>query len=159
MKLIIMIPCLNEEATLPLVLNSIPAKVPGVDLCETLIVDDGSSDRTVDVARQCGVDHVLRLKHHMGLATAFQAGIDACLDLGADIIVNTDGDNQYPSSAIPALVEPVLAGQADLVIGDRQTQTIAEFSLVKKLLQRFGSWTVRTLAGRRWAPRFDKERN
>ena len=147
MKLIVMVPCWNEEATLPLVIDSIPETVRGVDRIETLIVDDGSSDRTVEVARSCGVDHIVKLKQHRGLAAAFQAGIDACLDLGADIIVNTDGDNQYPSTAIPDLVEPVLTGKADIAIGDRQTQTIGEFSPLKKLLQRFGSWTVRKLAG------------
>ena len=147
MKLIVMVPCLNEEATLPLVINSIPSQIAGVNHVETLIVDDGSTDDTVNVARHCGVSHIIRLKHHMGLAKAFQIGIDACLDLGADIIVNTDGDNQYPSELLPALVEPILKGKADLTIGDRQTQTIQEFSLVKKLLQRWGSWSVRKLSG------------
>ncbi len=147
MKLIIMIPCLNEEDTLPQVLSSMPRRIDGVTDIETLIVDDGSTDDTINVARRHGVTHVLRMRHNMGLARAFQAGIDACLDLGADIIVNTDGDNQYPSEAIPALIEPVVHQRADITIGDRQTGTITEFSGTKKLLQRLGSWMVRRLSG------------
>ena len=147
MKLIVMVPCLNEEATLPSVIKSIPESIPGVDRLETLIVDDGSTDRTLAVARELGVNHVVKFKHHMGLANAFQAGIDACLDAGADIIVNTDGDNQYPSASIPALIGPILNGEADVVIGDRQTNTIKEFSVFKRFLQRAGSFVVRTLAG------------
>lgn len=146
MKLIVMVPCLNEEATLPQVISSIPQYIPGISRIETLIVDDGSTDRTIDVAQQCGVTHIVDLKHHLGLAKAFQAGIDACLDLGADIIVNTDGDNQYPSDEIPGLIEPILNGTADIVIGDRQTQSIREFSPVKRLLQRFGSFMVKKFA-------------
>ena len=147
MKLIIMIPCLNEEVTLPRVINSIPTQIEGISQVEILIVDDGSTDDTVNVARRCGADHILKLKENMGLARAFQAGIDASLDMGADIIVNTDGDNQYPSEAIPALVKPILNGKADISIGDRRTHTVDEFSYVKKLLQRLGSWMVRILSG------------
>ena len=147
MKLIVMIPCLNEEATLPLVVNSIPRHINGIDEIETMIVDDGSTDDTIGAARRLGVDHIVRLKQNLGLAKAFQTGIDACLDLGADVIVNTDGDNQYPSQAIPELIEPILSGRADIVIGDRQTHTIQEFSALKKLLERMGSWLVRQMSG------------
>jgi glycosyltransferase involved in cell wall biosynthesis len=147
MKLIVMVPCLNEELTLPKVIQTIPSVIPGVHSVETLIVDDGSTDNTVEVARRLGVNHIIKLKHHQGLAKAFQSGLDACLDLGADVIVNTDGDNQYPSEAIPQLVQPILRGEADIVIGDRQTQTVTEFSHLKKLLQRVGSWAVRELSG------------
>ncbi len=147
MKLIVMFPCLNEEATLPLVLNSIPKQIQGISSVETLLVDDGSTDNTIDVARRCGIDHIVKLKQNMGLARAFQAGIDASLDLDADIIVNTDGDNQYPSESIPELIEPILDGRADITIGDRQTQTVSEFSWGKKFLQRLGSWMVRQLSG------------
>ncbi len=152
MKLIVMIPCLNEEQTLPSVVMSIPRHIPGIDRIETLIIDDGSTDATVAVARAIGVDHIVRLKKNGGLAAAFQAGIDSAIDLGADIIVNTDGDNQYPSRFIPDLIEPILAGEADIVIGDRQTDTIEEFSALKKFLQRNGSRFVRTLAGASDAP-------
>ena len=149
MKLIVMVPCLNEEATLPKVIETIPRIIPGITCVETLIIDDGSTDKTVEVARQLGVTHIVKLKKHQGLARAFQAGIDACLELGADIIINTDGDNQYPSEAIPRLVQPIIKGEADIVIGDRQTQTISEFSSLKKLLQRMGSWAVTSLSGAR----------
>jgi glycosyltransferase involved in cell wall biosynthesis len=149
MKLIVMVPCLNEEATLPSVIQTIPKSIPGIDVIETLIIDDGSTDRTVEVARQLGVTHIVRLKQHQGLARAFQEGIDACLELGADIIVNTDGDNQYSSGSIPQLVQPILQNRAHIVIGDRQTQTIAEFSPLKKALQKLGCWAVRTLSGER----------
>lgn len=147
MKLIVMIPCLNEESTLPLVVQTIPKDIPGIDSIETLIIDDGSNDDTIGVAKRLGVHHIIKLKHHMGLARAFQTGLDACLDLGADVIVNTDGDNQYPSESIPLLVRPILMGEADIVVGDRQTQTIAEFSPLKRLLQRTGSWAVKKLSG------------
>jgi glycosyltransferase involved in cell wall biosynthesis len=143
MKLIIQIPCFNEEQQLPLTLGHLPREVPGFERVEWLIIDDGSSDRTVEVARRRGVDHVVRLTNHKGLAAAFQAGLDAGLKLGADVIVNTDADNQYEADDIPKLVEPILRGEADMVVGDRQVQNIEEFSAVKKLLQRLGSWVVR----------------
>jgi glycosyltransferase involved in cell wall biosynthesis len=147
MKLIIQIPCLNEEETLPAALATIPRSIPGIDEIEILIIDDGSTDRTVEVARAHGVHHVVRHVKNKGLAEAFQNGIDACLRLGADIIVNTDGDNQYPQDAIPELVAPLLAHRADIVIGDRQTDTIEHFSPTKKVLQKFGSWVVRKGSG------------
>lgn len=152
MKLIVMVPCFNEEMTLPSVIQSIPRHIPGIDRIETLIIDDGSTDRTVEVARAIGVDHIVRLKKNKGLAAAFQAGVDSAIDLGADIIVNTDGDNQYPSRFIPDLVAPILAGKADIVIGDRQTDLVDEFSPLKKFLQRNGSRLVRKLAGASDAP-------
>ena len=147
MKLIVMVPCYNEEATLPDVIETIPMHIPGVNIIETLIVDDGSTDATIDVARRIGVNHIVRMKQNVGLARAFSAGIDTCLDLGADVIVNTDGDNQYWSQDIPKLIKPILTGDADVVIGDRQTHTSAEFSFTKKALQRLGSWAVRKLSG------------
>jgi glycosyltransferase involved in cell wall biosynthesis len=143
MKLIIQIPCLNEEETLPVTLRDLPREVPGVDVVEWLVIDDGSTDRTVDVARQHGVDHIVRLTNNKGLASAFQAGLDASLKLGADLIVNTDADNQYDARDIPRLVAPILAGDADMVVGDRQVMTIEHFSPLKKMLQRLGSWVVR----------------
>jgi glycosyltransferase involved in cell wall biosynthesis len=143
MKLIIQIPCFNEEAQLPLTLSRLPREVPGVDVVEWLVIDDGSSDRTIEVAREQGVDHVVRLTNHKGLAAAFQAGLDAGLKLGADVIVNTDADNQYEGADIPKLVEPILRGHADMVVGDRQVSTIEHFSALKKRLQRLGSWVVR----------------
>lgn len=147
MKVIVQIPCYNEEETLPLVMADMPRSIPGVDVLETLVIDDGSSDRTVEVARQLGVDHVVRHNGNKGLAAAFQTGIDACLRLGADIIVNTDGDNQYPQQMIPALVAPILRGEADMVVGDRQVRKIAHFSPMKKALQGLGSWVVRQASG------------
>jgi glycosyltransferase involved in cell wall biosynthesis len=147
MKMMVMIPCYNEEATLPEVLRTIPRAVPGIDTIEILVIDDGSSDHTVEVAALFGADHVVRHVRNRGLAAAFQTGLDACLSRGADIIVNTDGDNQYPQADIPRLVEPILRGEADIVIGDRQTGTIEHFSPVKKLLQAFGSWVVRQASG------------
>jgi glycosyltransferase involved in cell wall biosynthesis len=143
MKLIVQIPCFNEELQLPITLAALPRQVPGFDAVEWLIIDDGSTDRTIQVAREHGVDHVVRLTNNKGLATAFQAGLDACLKLGADVIVNTDADNQYEGADIPKLVEPIVAGHADMVVGDRQVQTIEHFSVGKKLLQRIGSWVVR----------------
>jgi glycosyltransferase involved in cell wall biosynthesis len=143
MKLVIQIPCLNEEESLPRLLAELPREVPGFDAVEWLVVDDGSTDETVEVARRHGVDHLVRLTTHKGLATAFQAGLDAALKLGADVIVNTDADNQYRSEDIPRLVEPILARRADMVIGDRQVKSIDHFSPNKKLLQRLGSWVVR----------------
>lgn len=143
MKLIIQIPCLNEEETLPATLADLPREVTGFDEVQWLVIDDGSTDRTVEVARECGVDHIVRLTNNRGLAAGFQAGLDACLKLGADVIVNTDADNQYNGADIPLLVEPILAGNADMVIGDRQTDTIEHFSPLKKRLQKLGSWVVR----------------
>jgi glycosyltransferase involved in cell wall biosynthesis len=143
MKLIIQIPCLNEEAQLPATLADLPRRLDGFDQVEWLIIDDGSSDATVDVARAHGVDHIVKLTNNKGLASAFQAGLDACLKLGADVIVNTDADNQYSAAGIPALVAPILSGEADMVVGDRHVMEIEHFSNVKKRLQRMGSWTVR----------------
>jgi glycosyltransferase involved in cell wall biosynthesis len=142
-KLIIQIPCLNEEQTLPATLADLPRSVPGFDVVEWLVIDDGSTDKTVEVARAHGVDHVVRLTNNKGLASGFQAGVDAALKLGADVIVNTDADNQYSAADIPKLVAPIVRGDADLVIGDREVMTIEHFSGVKKLLQRLGSWVVR----------------
>jgi len=142
-KLIIQIPCLDEEAQLPATLADLPREVPGFDEVEWLVVDDGSTDRTVEVARAHGVDHVVKLTNNKGLAHAFQAGIDAALKLGADVVVNTDADNQYKASDIPKLVGPILAGDADLVVGDRNVLAIEHFSFAKKRLQRLGSWVVR----------------
>lgn len=147
MKLIVQIPCLNEAGTLGATLATIPKSIDGIGAIEVLVIDDGSSDDTVEVARRHGVQHVVRHVGNKGLAEAFQSGLDACLRLGADIIVNTDGDNQYPQEEIPRLVEPILAHRADIVIGDRQTDSIEHFSLSKKLLQKFGSWVVRRGSG------------
>jgi glycosyltransferase involved in cell wall biosynthesis len=147
MKLIVQIPCYNEEHTLPSTLADIPRSIPGIDRVEILIIDDGSSDRTVEVARELGVEHIIRNKRNLGLARTFRRGIDECLKAGADIIVNTDGDNQYFGADIPKLVAPILDGRADIVIGDRQTAKIAHFSPFKKWLQWFGSGVVRRLAG------------
>ncbi len=147
MKLIIQIPCYDEERSLPDTLADLPREIPGVETVEWLVIDDGSTDRTIEVARAGGVDHVVRLTNNKGLAAAFQAGLDACLKLGADIIVNTDADNQYSGHDIPRLVEPILAGDADMVIGDRETDQIEHFSPVKKRLQRWGSAVVRRASG------------
>jgi len=143
MKLIIQIPCLNEEEQLPATLGDLPRKVDGFDEVEWLIIDDGSTDRTVEVAIECGVDHVVRLTNNKGLASGFQAGLDACLKLGADVIVNTDADNQYSAADIPQLVKPILGGDADMVVGDRNVMAIEHFSFAKKRLQRLGSWVLR----------------
>jgi glycosyltransferase involved in cell wall biosynthesis len=143
MKLIIQIPCYDEEQTLPLTLADLPREVAGFDAVEWLVIDDGSSDRTIEVARAHGVDHIVKLTNNKGLAAGFQAGIDAALKLGADVIVNTDADNQYDGRDIPKLVAPILRGDADMVVGDRQVDTIAHFSPLKKALQRLGSWVVR----------------
>jgi len=143
MKLIIQIPCFNEEAQLPLTLSRLPRRVTGFDEVEWLVIDDGSTDRTVEVARAHGVDHIVRLTNHKGLAAAFQAGLDAGLKLGADVIVNTDADNQYEGGDVPKLLGPILRGEADMVVGDRQIDKITHFSPGKKLLQRLGSWVVR----------------
>jgi len=142
-KLIIQIPCYNEEASLPVTLAELPRDVPGVDVVEWLIIDDGSTDRTVEVARELGVDHVVSMKRNSGLAKVFMAGLDRCLRLGADIIVNTDADNQYCAADIPKLVDPILQGRADYVIGARPISEIPHFSPIKKMLQKLGSWAVR----------------
>jgi len=147
MKLIVQIPCFNEEATLPETVRDIPRQIPGIDKVEILVIDDGSSDRTREVARELGVDHIIRNKRNLGLARSFRIGLDRCLALGADIIVNTDADNQYCGADIAKLVRPVLNGTADVVVGDRQTSTISHFSGSKKLLQRFGSTVVRSFSG------------
>jgi glycosyltransferase involved in cell wall biosynthesis len=143
MKLVIQIPCLDEEETLPVTLAALPREVPGFDSVEWLVIDDGSTDRTIEVARAHGVDHIVRLTNNKGLALAFQAGLDAALKLGADVIVNTDADNQYRGEDVLRLVAPIVAGQADMVVGDREVMTIEHFSAAKKLLQRLGSWVVR----------------
>jgi glycosyltransferase involved in cell wall biosynthesis len=147
MKLIIQVPCLNEEDQLPVSLGALPRHVEGFDTVEWLVIDDGSTDRTVEVARAHGVDHIVRFTSNKGLAYAFQAGLDACLKLGADVIVNTDADNQYSADDIPALVAPIVDGRADMVIGDRNVMAIEHFSFVKKRLQRLGSWVVRRASG------------
>lgn len=146
MKLIIQIPCLNEAATLPIALADLPKQIPGIDVIETLIIDDGSRDETVAVARAHGVDHVVGFRSNQGLARAFMLGIQSCLERGADIIVNTDADNQYNGADIAQLVRPILDDQADLVIGARPIANIRHFSPVKKLLQRLGSWVVRRVS-------------
>ncbi len=143
MKLIIQIPCYNEADTLAIALQALPRTVPGFDKVEWLIIDDGSVDETVKVAEENGVDHIVRHSHNQGLARAFTTGINACLHRGADVIVNTDADNQYDASCIPALTLPVLENSADIVIGERPISTIEHFSPVKKMLQKLGSWVVR----------------
>lgn len=147
MKLIVQIPCLNEAETLPQTLADIPRTIPGIDEIELLVIDDGSTDHTVEVARRAGVHHIVRNTRTLGLARSFRRGLDACLRAGADIIVNTDGDNQYSGADIPKLLVPILDGTADIVVGDRQTSRLANFSPVKKLLQRVGSGVVQRLAG------------
>jgi len=142
-KLIIQIPCYNEEKTLGVALAALPRSLPGIDCIEWLVIDDGSRDRTVEVARLCGVDHIVRHPHNLGLARAFMTGLEAALKFGADIIVNTDADNQYEAEDIPKLLKPILNRDADLVIGARPISTTEHFSPVKKLLQKFGSWVVR----------------
>lgn len=147
MKLIIQIPCLNEETTLPLVFEKMPKKIDGIDEIETLIIDDGSTDKTIEVAKKLGVNHIVTHSKNMGLARSFADGVDACLRLGADIIVNTDGDNQYPQEKIAALVKPILEGHAEIVVADRQTDKIEHFSSGKKFMQKFGSKVVNMAAG------------
>jgi len=146
MKLIVQIPCLNEEATLPATIEDIPRQVEGIAQVEILVIDDGSTDRTSEVARACGVDHVVKFPRNRRLGNAFKAGFDTCLKLGADIIVNTDGDNQYFGGDIVKLVKPILEGKADIVIGDRRTASIGHFSSLKRFLQGFGSWIISRLA-------------
>ncbi|MBM3492091.1 MAG: glycosyltransferase family 2 protein [Alphaproteobacteria bacterium] len=147
MKLIVQIPCFNEEHTLPQTVADIPRAIPGIDRVEVMIVDDGSTDRTIEIAHAIGVDHVVRHRNNRGLERTFRTGLDAALKLGADIIVNTDGDNQYFGQDIPKLIQPIMEGKADIVVGDRQTHLIPHFSPVKKLLQKLGSATVRYLSG------------
>ncbi|MCI0453745.1 MAG: glycosyltransferase family 2 protein [Candidatus Dadabacteria bacterium] len=142
-KLIIQIPCYNEEATLGITLSTLPRSLPGIDVIEWLIINDGSTDGTIEVAKAHGVEHIINLNHHQGLAKAFIAGLEAGLEAGADIIVNTDADNQYSSEDIPRLIEPILSGSAEIVIGARPINQIEHFSISKKLLQKLGSWVVR----------------
>lgn len=147
MKVFVQIPCYNEEATLASVLETIPKKIKGVDELEILIIDDGSTDKTIEVAKKHGVKHFVIHRGNKGLAAGFRDGVDYALRHGADIVVNTDGDNQYPQARIGDLVQPIIKGEADIVIGDRQTHKIAHFSGFKKLMQRFGSWVVNKAAG------------
>jgi len=146
MKLIVQIPCFNEEETLPITVGHIPRKIDGIDEVEILIIDDGSTDQTVSVAKAIGVDHIVRNIENKGLATAFFVGLNACLKLGADVIVNTDGDNQYEGQDIPKLIAPILKGEADIVIGDRNTDSLKHFSRSKRRLQKLGSFVVRLLS-------------
>ena len=146
MLLVIQIPCLNEEETLPATLAALPRELPGFDRIEWLVIDDGSTDRTVEVARQCGVHHVVSHTRNLGLARAFMTGIESSLRLGADVIVNTDADNQYRGECVSAIVAPIVAGRADMVIGARPVAEMAHFSWTKKLLQRLGSWVVRIIS-------------
>lgn len=147
MKLIVQIPCLNEAKTLPLVFERMPRSIPGIDAVEFLVIDDGSTDGTSEVARRLGVHHIIRHTRNMGLGQSFHDGTLKALELGADILVNTDGDNQYPSERIADLVKPVIDGTADIVVADRQTDRIAHFSPLKKRLQKVGSWVVNLAAG------------
>ena len=142
-KLIIQIPCYNEEQTLGITLEELPRQLPGIETVEWLVIDDGSRDRTVEVAKACGVDHIVRLSHNQGLAKAFMSGLEASLKAGADIIVNTDADNQYCAGDIPQLIQPILLKEAEIVIGARPIKTIRHFSPTKKFLQKLGSWAVR----------------
>ena len=147
MKLIVQIPCYNEAETLPATIAAIPRRIDGIDRVEILVIDDGSSDGTADLARRLGADHVVVQRRNRGLAAAFRAGLDAALKAGADIVVNTDGDNQYNGADIPKLVQPILDGRADIVIGDRQTRGLQHFSSTKRMLQSLGSRTVRFVSG------------
>ena len=147
MKLIIQIPCLNEELTLPETLNNLPKSIDGIDEIEVLIIDDGSTDKTIEVAKSMGAHHILKLTNNKGLAKAFILGINRALKLNADIIVNTDADNQYFGGDINKLIQPIIKKEADIVVGDRQVETIRHFSPMKIFLQKFGSWVVRQLSG------------
>lgn len=146
MKLIVQIPCYNEEQTLPQTVADIPRNIEGIDRVEVLIIDDGSTDKTIEVAKKIGVDHIVKNSKNRGLARTFQAGLDACLRLGADIIVNTDGDNQYKGQDIPKLIKPILDDNVDVVVGDRQTDKVKHFSASKKKMQKIGSFVVRMLS-------------
>src|SRR3954451_8088778 len=143
LKLIIQIPCLNEEKTLPATIADLPRELDGIESIELLVIDDGSRERTVEVARECGVEHIVRLTNNKGLPAGFQAGLDACLKLGADVIVNTDADNQYSGADVGRLVQKILDGNADMVVGDREVSSIEHFSPLKKRLQHLGSAVVR----------------
>ncbi len=147
MKLIVQIPCLNEESTLTQTIAEIPRRIDGVDVVEVLVIDDGSTDETARVALSAGADHIVRHKSNKGLAQAFRSGVDAALACGADIIVNTDADNQYPGRFIPDLIRPILEGKADLVVGDRQVQSNPNFSWSKRRLQALGTRVVGSLSG------------
>jgi glycosyltransferase involved in cell wall biosynthesis len=151
LRLFVQIPCWNERETIASVLRELPRKVPGFRTIEVVVIDDGSTDGTADVARSLGVHHIVRFTRHRGLAAAHMAGLDACLRLGADVVVNTDADHQYPGAAIAELTRPILEGRADIVVGDRQTDTVAHFSVIKKLLQRVGSSVVRRVSRTRVA--------
>lgn len=142
-KAVIQIPCYNEEKTLGITLSQLPRELPGIDIVEWLVIDDGSTDNTVEVAKEHGADHVVSLRHNSGLAKAFMVGLDSCLTRGADIIINTDADNQYHADDIPKLVEPILSGEAEIVIGERPINDTEHFSIIKKKLQKLGSWVVR----------------
>ncbi len=146
MKLIIQIPCYNEEESLPITLKELPRQVEGFDKVEWLIINDGSKDNTVKVAKENGVDHIVNFKKNKGLAEVFLAGLDACVKLGADVIVNTDADNQYNSNDIPKLVKPILEGNAEIVVGSRPISQIKHFSFIKKRLQKLGSWVVKKVS-------------
>lgn len=145
-KLIIQIPCLNESATLPETLNDLPKNIPGIDIIEILVIDDGSTDDTASVAREHGVHHVIRFKRNRGLAAAFAAGLDACLKHGADFIVNTDADNQYRGADVAKLLEPLVGGHADVTIGDRNISSLKHLPIIRRILQRLGSWVVRQVS-------------
>ncbi|RPI30144.1 MAG: glycosyltransferase family 2 protein [Chloroflexota bacterium] len=147
MKLIIQIPCYNEAEVLATTVRSLPRRIPGIDTIEYLVIDDGSSDRTAEVAGEAGVHYVVRLPCHRGLAAAFISGLEASVKFGADVIVNTDADNQYHADDIQRLLEPILAGRAQLVVGDRGVGKLAEFSPVKRALQRLGSWVIARASG------------
>ena len=147
MKLIIQIPCFNEAQTLPETIEAIPRHIPGIDQVEILVIDDGSTDDTVQVAERSGADHIYKLSHHVGLAKTFKTGLEVCLEKGADIIVNTDADNQYCADDIPNLIKPILQGRADLVIGDRVVGEVPTFSPFKRILQKLGSWVVSQASG------------
>jgi len=146
-KLIIQIPCYNEALTLPATVQALPTSIPGIDLIEVLVIDDGSEDNTSAIAAGAGVHHILRMPKHVGLAASFTAGLESCLKLGADVIVNTDADNQYHADDIQSLLEPILSGRAEIVVGDRGVAGIASFSPLKRLLQRLGSWVVTQASG------------
>ncbi len=147
MKLVIQIPCYNEESTLPITVTDLPKSLPAIDEIELLVIDDGSTDRTAAMARDLGVHHVVQFRRNRGLARAFLAGLDAALRAGADIIVNTDADNQYCAEDVESLINPILSGRADIVVGDRDVANVPHFSPLKRLLQRFGSWVVQKASG------------